>query len=144
VGSLAAPALLAACVFTTHLTPPTLSVAGVELQGSDLFAQHLKVRMHVDNPNDRELPIKGLVYTLEVEGQQLASGESAASFVVPARGAAEFDMNVTTNLAAALMQFLARGGDTHRLSYRLTGRVSLSSGLMRSIPFDERGEFTLQ
>ena len=62
--------------------------------------------MHVHNPNDRALPIKAIEYTLEVEGQQFASGESARRFVVPALGDAEFDMNVTTNLAGALMGVL--------------------------------------
>jgi hypothetical protein len=30
------------------------------------------------------------------------------------------------------------------VAYRLTGKVSLSEGLLRSLPFDERGEFKLQ
>ena len=57
--------------------------------------------MHVQNPNDRALPIKGIATRSRCEGQQFASGESAASFVVPALGEAEFDMNATTNLAGA-------------------------------------------
>src|SRR4029077_14784628 len=63
-------ALLSAYVLAPKLTPPTLSVVDVQLLSSDLWEQHLKVRMHVQNPNDRTLPIKGLEYTLEVEGQQ--------------------------------------------------------------------------
>lgn len=143
---LTAVLLLGGCALTPKLTPPTLTVVDVQLQGSDLWEQHLKVRMHVQNPNDRALPIKGLQYTLEVEGQQFASGESAASFIVPARGEAEFDMNVTTNLAGTLLKLLARGSDTlsQSVAYRLTGKVSLSEGLLRSLPFDERGEFKLQ
>jgi LEA14-like dessication related protein len=138
--------LLGGCALTPRLIPPTLTVVDVQLQGSDLWEQHLKVRMHVQNPNDRALPIKGLEYSLQVEGQQFASGESAASFIVPARGEAEFDMNVTTNLAGTLLKLLARGSDTlsQSVAYRLTGKVSLSEGLLRSLPFDERGEFKLQ
>jgi LEA14-like dessication related protein len=112
----------------------------------DLFTQRLKVRVHVQNPNDRALPVKGLEYTIEVEGEQFASGESAASFVVPALGEAEFDMNVTTNLAGALLKVLARGPNAlgQEVSYRLSGKVSLSEGLFRSIPFHEQGTFKLQ
>lgn len=145
-GALTAVLLLSGCALTPKLTPPTLTVVDVQLQGSDLWEQHLKVRMHVQNPNDRALPIKGLEYTLEVEGQQFASGQSAASFIVPARGEAEFDMNVTTNLAGTLLRLLARGSDTlsQSVAYRLTGKVSLSEGLLRSLPFDEHGEFKLQ
>jgi len=100
--------------------------------------------VHVQNPNDRTLPVKGLYYTIEIEGEQFATGESAASFVVPARGEAEFDMNVTTNLAGALIKLLAQGPNVlTQVPYRLSGKVSLSEGLLRSIPFDQRGTFKL-
>jgi LEA14-like dessication related protein len=75
-------------LFVPKLQAPTLTVVGVDLLKSDLWEQHLRVRMHVQNPNDRTLPIKGISYTMDVSGQEFASGESGASFVVPARGAA--------------------------------------------------------
>ena len=142
----AAAFLLAACALTSNFTPPRLSVVDVQIQSSDLWEQRLKVRMRVQNPNDRRLPVKGLEYTLEVEGQQFASGASAASFVVPPMGEAEFDMNVTTHLAGTLLRLLGRGSDApgQSVAYRLTGRIALSQGLMRSIPFEERGSFSLR
>lgn len=138
--------VLAACALAPKLEPPKLSIVGVQIVSGDLFTQRLKVRVHVQNPNDRVLPVKGLEYTIEVEGEQFASGESAASFEVPALGEAEFDMNVTTNLAGALMKVLARGPSSsgQPVSYRLSGKVSLSQGLFRSIPFKEQGTFKLQ
>ena len=142
----AAAFVLAACALTSNFTPPRLSVVDVQIQSSDLWEQRLKVRMRVQNPNDRRLPVKGLEYTMEVEGQQFASGESAASFVVPAMGEAEFDMNVTTHLAGTLLKLLGRGSEAlgPSVAYRLTGRIALSQGLMRSIPFEERGSFSLR
>jgi LEA14-like dessication related protein len=145
IAAAAAGALLAtACALTPKLATPELSIVGVQLVGSDLLAQRLKVRMRVLNPNNRTLPVAGLEYTLEVDGQPLATGESAASFVVPALGTAEFDMNVTTNVAAALIRLLARGADAQQsFSYRISGKISLSEGWLRSIPFEQRGTFTL-
>jgi LEA14-like dessication related protein len=139
-------AMLASCALAPKFETPKLSVVDVQIQGSDLWAQHLKVRMHVQNPNDIALPIKGITYTIEVDGQQFASGESATSFVVPALGEAEFDMNVTSNMAGALLKLLAHGPDVlgQSVPYRLSGKVSLSQGLLRSIPFDEHGTFKLQ
>jgi LEA14-like dessication related protein len=144
--SLAAALLLGACALTPKLSPPRLSIAGVQLEGGDLWEQRLKVRVHVANPNARALPVKGLEYTLEVAGQPFASGTADASFVVPAMGEAEFDTSVTTNLAGTLIKLLARGPEARGQSvdYRLTGKVSLATGLMRSIAFDERGSFRLQ
>ena len=89
--------------------------------------------------------MSGIECTLEVEGQKFASGTSAASFVVPALGDAEFDMNVTADLASTLLKLTSMGSGAlgKDLSYRLVGKVSLSEGWLRSVPFDERGTFKL-
>jgi LEA14-like dessication related protein len=139
-------ALLAACALAPKFQTPELSIVNVQVQGSDLLSQHLKVRVHVHNPNDRALPVRALEYTIEVEGQQFATGESANAFVVPALGDAEFDMNVTTDLAGTLIRLFARatGNLPSEIQYRLYGKLSLSQGLLRSIPFDQRGTFKLQ
>ncbi len=134
---------LSACALAPRLQAPQLSVADVQLLGGDLMQQRLRVRMHVQNPNDRALAVQGIVYTLEVEGEEFASGESAASFTVPALGAADFDMNVTTNLATTLLRILSSGGNTRALAYHLTGKVTLAQGFLRSIPFEQRGTFKL-
>ena len=134
---------LSACALAPRLQAPQLSVADVQLLGGDLMQQRLRVRMHVQNPNDRALAVQGIVYTLEVEGEEFASGESAASFTVPALGAADFDMNVTTNLATTLLRILSGGGNTRALAYHLTGKVTLAQGFLRSIPFEQRGTFKL-
>ena len=139
--------LLLACAFGPKFTAPTLSVVEVQVLSSDLWEQHLRLRVRVQNPNQQALPVKGLEYTMEVEGQEFASGSSAASFVVPAMGEAEFDANVTAHVAGALIALLGHGGNDvagQGLAYRLTGKVSLSEGLMRSIPFEQRGHFKLQ
>ena len=135
---------LAGCsLFVPKLQTPRLSVVGVELQKGAIWQQKLKVRMHVDNPNDRELPIKGITYTLDVNGQEFAHGESAAAFVVPALGEAEFDMNMTANMAGTIISVLKHGTDAD-IEYHLTGRISLAHGLLRSVPFDQEGTFKLQ
>jgi LEA14-like dessication related protein len=137
--------LFAACALRPQLEPPRLSVSEVDVQAGDLWSQRLRVRVHVENPNDRALAVKDLEYTLEVEGQQLASGNNAASFTVPARGETDFDMNVTTNLAGTLLTLLTRGSALGQgVAYRLTGKVTLSAGWIRSIPFEEHGSFKLQ
>jgi LEA14-like dessication related protein len=142
---LVAAAALGACALAPKLEAPRLTIVDVQVVSADLWQQRLKVRMHVENPNDRTMPIRGIEYALEVDGQQFATGVSATSFVIPALGEAEFDMNVNTNLAGTLIRFLARGQNAPAaLDYHLTGKVSLSEGLLRSIPFDQRGSFKLQ
>ncbi len=132
-------------LFVPKLETPKLSVINVELQKSDLWEQRMKVRMRVENPNDRPIPVKGLTVSLDVQGQELAHGVSGASFNVPALGEAEFDMNMTANMAGALLKLLGSNnqlGDS--VDYRVRGKLSLSEGLLRSIPFEDRGTFRLK
>jgi LEA14-like dessication related protein len=138
--------MLGGCsLFVPRLETPRLSVVNVELQKADLWEQRMKVRMRVVNPNDRPIPVKGLTCALEVAGQELAHGVSGASFNVPALGEAEFDMNMTANMASAIIKLLGRGNDVgDEVDYRVTGKISLSEGLLRSIPFEDRGTFRLR
>jgi LEA14-like dessication related protein len=126
-------------LFVPRLERPTLSVVGVQLLKSDLWHQELKVRMRVQNPNDRALPVEGIIYQLEVEGQELAHGMSGDSFVVPARGEAEFDMSVSASMANMIFKLLNHS--TNQVQYRIYGKISLSAGLLRSINFYDHGTF---
>src|SRR3954471_11670968 len=97
--------LLAGCA-SFKFESPKLSVVSMKMQSADIFSQRLMVRMRVMNPNDRELPVKGISYRIEVNDAQLAEGIADSPFVVPAMGEAEFDVQVTANLATALSQIL--------------------------------------
>ncbi len=97
----------------------------------------MKLTLRVQNPNDRELPIKGVSTQVELAGEEFATGVSSAQFTVPALGESEFDMIVTANMAGALVHLLGRRGEESEIEYRVKGKVSLASGLLRSIPFDE-------
>lgn len=138
--------MLGGCsLFVPKLETPQLSVVNVELQKADLWEQRMKVRMRVVNPNDRPIPVKGLTVVLEVAGQDLAHGVSGASFNVPALGEAEFDMNMTANMAGAIIKLLGKGSEVgDEVDYRVTGKISLSEGWLRSIPFEDRGKFKLR
>lgn len=126
-------------LFVPKLEKPTLSVANIQLVKGDLWHQELKVRLRVQNPNDRALSVKGISYELTVDGEEFAHGLSGDSFVVPALGEAEFDMSVSANMASMLVKVLGQGGNT--LDYQLTGKIALSAGLLRSVPFNEHGTF---
>ena len=61
---------------------------------------------------------------------------------MPALGEAEFDVQVTANMACMLAKLLSRR-KSEALDYRLVGEVALSSGFLRRIPFDEHGSVKL-
>jgi LEA14-like dessication related protein len=137
------PPLCGCSLFVPKLEAPALSVVGVQfLKGSDLWHQELKVRLRVQNPNDRSLPIKGLTYELDLDDQEFAHGESGESFVVPALGEAEFDMSVHASLTSLAIKLLGTGAN--QVQYHIRGNIALSSGLLRHLKFDDQGTFKLQ
>ena len=143
IGLIFATLSLSGCsLFVPKLEKPTLSVVNVQMLKSDLWHQELRVRLRVQNPNDRTLPIQGLSYELDLDEQEFAHGESGESFVVPALGEAEFDMSVSTNMASILFKVL--GQQNNQVNYRIKGKISLSSGLLRSLSFDDHGTFRWQ
>lgn len=146
---LASLCLLAGCgSLGGRLETPHLSIVSAEVVKSDLFEQRLKVRMRVQNPNDRELAVKGLSYTIELGGEELGRGISGSSFVVPRMGEAEFDMLITANMAGTLLRLWSsadrNGGMPEALQYRIYGKVNLARGIIGSVPFEEQGTLKLK
>jgi LEA14-like dessication related protein len=139
----AAAAMLAitACTGLGDLQTPHLEVIGIQMLSTDMFAQRFTVRMHVKNPNDIELPVRGIDYKLFLMGDQFAEGVTNEPFVLPALGEAEFDMNVTTNFVSSLGRLVSRmgGGKLEDVDYELAGTLMIDKGMVRKIPFNKRG-----
>jgi len=146
VGMLAAlfalVALLPGCTsLGGDLVAPRLSLVGVQMLSTDMFAQKFKVRVLVQNPNDLELPVRGIEYQIIMMGDSFADGTSSDVFLLPARGEAEFDMLVTTNFVSSFGRLLSRvgGGKLENIEYEISGKVFVDKGVLRRIPFNHRG-----
>jgi LEA14-like dessication related protein len=122
------------------LEKPKLEVVGVEVVDAQFSQQRFNVKMRVENPNDRALPIRGLRFTMQLAGEEFGAGQSAKAFTVPAMGQAEFDVAVTTNLASSLLKILPKlDRNSGALDYRLKGTVETDLMFLRSIPFEQKG-----
>ena len=141
-GLLAMLATVAGCsTLSQNLVAPELSLVGMQMLSTDMFAQRFKVRVLVKNPNDLEIPVRGIEYTIILMGDSFAEGETTDRFVLPAKGEAEFDMLVTTNFVSSFGRLLSRvgGGKLQDLHYEVAGKLQLDKGVMRTIPFNHQG-----
>jgi LEA14-like dessication related protein len=139
----AAVALLGACALT-QLKAPDVTPTAVEMTDVQLDEQRFKVALHVQNPNDRALPIKSVNCKLEIQGVEVGQGESSAPFSVPAHGESDFDMIVTTNLTTSMPNLILRlARDGQLPSYRISGSVNPDITLVPPIPFWKSGQITL-
>jgi len=137
--------LLSGCsALAPKIETPRLSITSVAMTSGDLFSQQFLVRMNVENPNDRALPIKAIDYKLFLEGDSFAEGLSTRAFVVPALGETEFDMVVRTNFVSSAGRLLSRLNGRDQMNYVLEGTVRADSGLIRKIPFQQSGTVSLR
>jgi len=137
--------LLAACSsLGPKLTAPTVDVVSVQMLSTDMFAQKFRVRLKLQNPNDLELKVASLQYQIMLMGDPFAEGASVEQFLVPAKGEAEFDMNVTTDFVSSLGRLISRmgGGRLENIDYEITGTVTVDKGIVHNykIPFDHKGK----
>jgi len=136
--------LLSACsLFVPKFERPTVTVAGIQFTGGNLLTQHFRVTLTVQNPNRRALPIKHLAAQLRSGGEEIASGESAQAFTVPAMGAANFDVTITANVALALLQINKHKREHSDVDYEVSGLIDVDLPFLRTIPFHQSGDFGL-
>jgi LEA14-like dessication related protein len=139
---LAALALAVGCTaFAPKIDPPQLSIVNVGMVSADMFNQHFRVRMHVQNPNDRDVSVKGIDYKLFLAGDGFAEGMASRPFVIPAKGETEFDMTVQTNFVSSVGRLLSRLNGRDKVDYVFEGKVMTDFG---KIPFQETGVVDFQ
>jgi LEA14-like dessication related protein len=136
-------AVLAGCSLAPKLEAPQLSLVNVSMTSADIFNQQFMVRLHVQNPNDRDLPVKGIDYKLFLEGDSFAEGVSNKSFVIPALGETEFELPVRTNFVSSLGRLVSRLQGRKQVRYVLEGKVLTDIGMFSKIPFQESGSVDL-
>lgn len=137
---------LAGCSsFGPQLEAPRLSLVNVGMVSADIFSQQFRVRMRVQNPNDREIPVKGIDYELFLQGDSFAEGVAGEPFVVPALGENEFDLILRTNFVSSIGRLMSRmnGRDGNKVDYSITGKVLVDLPFVKAIPFRDSGTVDL-
>lgn len=122
--------------------PPQVRMVDLQLLEGGVFEQRFQIDLRIGNPNDFDLPLDGLTFELEVNGEDFASGFSNERVTVPRLGEETLSVVASTTLIDLVQQLrlLARRGD---LSYRLHGTAYLSSFARRTAPYESKGTFRL-
>ncbi|HEX2492398.1 MAG TPA: LEA type 2 family protein [Steroidobacter sp.] len=130
------------CANIPRHDPVQVYVVGIEpLQGQGLELRML-VKLRVQNPNDAPIDYNGVYLTLEVEGQNLATGVSDTMGSVPRFGESVIAVPVSVSALRVFqgaMEVL-RSGQTGKVAYQLKGK--LSGPLFNTLRFSSKGEFS--
>ncbi|MGF1563646.1 MAG: LEA type 2 family protein [Geminicoccaceae bacterium] len=132
--------LLAACAgLPGGLEPPDVTIVGMTGEARPgLFEQDVDVRIAVDNPNDRQLSVSSLRYTMDLNGRTIGRGYTTESFVVDAYGRAEAGGRLKLG-TDAMIGALVNMAERPQLDFRLRGSMKVKEAPFGSLGFDREG-----
>lgn len=127
--------------FTGNFQDPDIHLVKVEVIKAKLLEQQFMLHFRIDNPNDSNLPIRGLQYTIRLNDILLADGESSDWFTIPANGREYFQVPVRTNLWRHLKDIakLLKNSD-QPIRYRLDGELKTGLFFGRDLHLARSGE----
>jgi LEA14-like dessication related protein len=134
--------VLSACAALEPRQAPRVRLADVTLLESSLFEQKMRVVLDIGNPNNVDLALEGLTFTLELNDNPLVEGFTNESVVIPRLGEARLPVLASTSLLDIVRQIMALG-ESESLSYRLSGRAYLAGFARASVPFESGGTLEL-
>ena len=115
--------------------PPEVLVTNVTLLETTAFEQRLQVDLRIRNPNDFDLLVTGIDFTLNLNGKRLARGLGNTAITVPRLSDAVVSVQTSTSTFDVVRQFLSFS-QAQALSYDITGLLHLKDG---RLPFDNSG-----
>ncbi len=132
--------VVAGCAtFSSPLEKPEVKLVAVKLLPSEGLAQRLAIKLRILNSNSVTLPLKGMKYSLDLQGYELISGVSNDIAPIAAYSEAEVELLATVdwiNGLRLLQSVLARPESA--VSYKLEAKLS-PGALLPAFRVVERG-----
>ena len=124
----------------TAFKSPDVQLVNVEAVRTHLLEQEFRLRFRIDNPDDVDLPVRNLNYTVFLEKVKLASGNYATWLTVPAHSYRELEVPVNTNLWRHLKDIvkLLKKPD-NPIRYRLDGELTIGLMFRHSVNVSRSG-----
>lgn len=125
--------------------PVSVTVSDLRMGTAGVLEQQYFVTLRIQNPNDREFTVKGVVFDLELNDKSFARGAAPADTVVPRFGSTTVEVETLSSLTGILRQLggvTGPDGPPKSFRYRIKGKLH-TSGMGGTLPFDERGELAM-
>lgn len=125
--------------------PVSVNVSDLRMGTAGVLEQQYFVTLRIQNPNDHDLDVDGVVFELEINDKAFARGTSGQQVKVPRFGSAQVEVETVSTLTGILRQLGGLAGESAEpsaLRYRIRGRLH-RSGFGTAVPFDDRGELAL-
>jgi LEA14-like dessication related protein len=132
---------LTGCATLSGLDAPRVNLSNITPQDMTLFEQKFLVQLRIQNPNDVPLEVKGMTFSLDLNGKSFATGLSNQQVTIPRFGSELVEVEVFSGLTGILKQVqVLAASKTPAFTYRLRGKAYLDKPAAIALPFDEQGE----
>jgi len=136
-------ALLAGCSGRGDVAfePPVLSLSSFGLLPSEGKAPRIAIGLRVVNPNGTPLRMRGLSYTVALEGHRMVTGVTSRLAEVPPYAETEVELNSPIDLISSIRLFneLINTPGRQTLKYSLNARIDVD-GMLAPLRLIEDGE----
>jgi len=123
------------------LEKPKLNLVGFKLVDARLLEQRFELTFRLINPNDVALPVTGIYYEVELEGEPFATGVNASPVDIPAYGETRVTVQMSTTLLQSIRSLAAIAEtEPESLNFHLKGHLKVDLPLLGKIPFSETGQ----
>jgi LEA14-like dessication related protein len=137
--------LLAGCAsLQPRFETPSVSLTSFRIIPSESMAPRFEFGLHVVNPNLVPLTLKGLSYSVKLEGHQIITGATNDLPAIDAYGEGDLTIEATADLLSGLRllsELMARPRET--FTYELEAKLD-PGNLLPSIRIKEKGEIMLK
>lgn len=142
--AVAALALSGCAGLTGQGEPVSVTVSDLRMGTASVLEQQYFVTLRIQNPNDRDLAIRGVAFQLELNDKAFAKGTTGQAVAVPRFSTATVEVETLSTLGSILRQVGDVSGGTlpEQFRYRIKGRL-FQEGAGGPLPFDDRGELKL-
>lgn len=140
------PVLLGGCAaLQPGLEKPTVKVTGLRLlpsQGG--LSQRIGVDLAILNPNDRDLSLRGISYTIGIENFSVLSGVTDDVPVLRGYQETPVSLEVSANMlqVVRLIEYLSRAGVKDSVNYNFDAKLDFSA-LLPAMRVKETGAIPL-
>lgn len=124
--------LLAGCSsLQPKLEQPSVKVAGLQLLPAQGLIQPIEVSLLITNPNDRDLTLRGMSYTLGIENFDVLSGVNDQLPTLTAYRETQVKVVVTANVLelVRLIEHFGRNGIKENVNYNFSAKLDFSAWL---------------
>lgn len=126
------------------LEQPTVKVAGLQLLPAQGFSQPIEISLLISNPNDRNLSLRGMSYTVGIENFDVLSGVSDQLPTLNAYQETPVKVVVTANVLqlVRLVEHFGRNGVKENVNYNFSAKLDFSAWLP-ALRINEKGSIPL-